>query len=72
LALSNSHYTNDLLKDYARARIVAADDPMEIAGHLVEFMCFAPLAPAADPQFINTFNRRLQTKQLADCLNAIS
>ena len=71
LALSNSHYTNDLLKDYSAARIVTTADPDEIATHLLEFVRFARNAPVPESLFINQFNRKLQTKELADCLNAM-
>jgi len=70
-AISNSRYTNDLLSHYSRAFIVPPKNPAEIAEKFAEFFHTKWDSINIDAAWINTYNRRQQTKTLASILDEI-
>lgn len=70
-AVSNSKFTNDLLKNYRHARVVETDEPQQIAERLLLFLDENWALIPFDDSFINQFDRRRQTARLAEILNSI-
>ncbi len=72
LSISNSRFTNELLKDYSLAHIVNSLDSKKIYLSLVEFLNINWDLTSIDWGFVNQFNRQKQTEQLAEILNILS
>ncbi len=70
-SVSTSRCTNALLKDYAAAHTIESFDPEKIYSALVEFLNTNWDLNTSDAGFVDQFNRRQQTKELAQILNSI-
>jgi glycosyltransferase involved in cell wall biosynthesis len=69
--VSNSKFTNDLLRNYRQARIVETDEPQQIAERLLLFVEENWASLPFDDAFISQFDRRRQTARLAEILNSL-
>ncbi len=70
--LSNSRWTNDLLRPYGRAVIVEDREPAAIGRRFLEFLDTDWQAVPVNDDFVERFDRRRQTAELAALLEAVS
>jgi len=71
-SISNSRYTNELLRRYELAQTVHSFDPLVIFSALEEFLNTNWNLIKVDLGFVEQFNRQHQTKKLAEILNNIT
>ncbi|MBN1562086.1 hypothetical protein JW998_17665 [candidate division KSB1 bacterium] len=71
-AISTSLYTNQLLAPYNLARIVPSFQPDKICASLKEFLDTNWNLIKIDQEYVNQFERKYQTRQLAEILNSIA
>ena len=71
LAISNSRYTNELLFQYKLAHVVDSFEAPKIYLALQEFFRKKWYSINVNSSFVDQFNRRRQTEQLAHILNSI-
>ena len=69
--ISNVKDTNAILNQYSPARVVEPDNYASIADQLDDFIHNKRAFQKQDKEFIQQFNRKDQTKKLADILDSL-
>jgi glycosyltransferase involved in cell wall biosynthesis len=72
LAITNVSDTIDLLKDYSLATTASPSDGLAIKNAIQAIISSKPIPDKKNIDFQKTFDRKIQTKQLAEILNSIT